>query len=245
MIYKTYSLSIRELLLVGSIAIVVTSMIAFLFYRSLWGMVLLPIIFLLLKKADERRRLRKRKEKLHMEFMEGLKALNNALQAGYSMEHAWREAESELKILYGEESYVYQELVEINALAKNNVPIEQLILEFALRTGIDDIVQFGEVLGYGKRSGANWGKIIEATIYRIGEKYETKKEVEVLLAGKRMEILILCVIPLFLLFFLQITADSYMEILYHNIVGVFCMTIAFVGYVGAIYLAIKTIEIQV
>ena len=245
MIYKTYVLSIRELLFVGSVAIGVTGMIAFLFYRSVWGMILVPIVFILLKKADEKRRLRNRKEQLHMEFMEGLKALNNALQAGYSMEHAWRETQAELETLYGEDSYVYQELVEINALAKNNVPIEQLILEFALRTGIDDIVQFAEVLGYGKRSGANWGKIIEATIYRIQEKYETKKEVEVLLAGKRMEILILCVIPLFLLFFLQVTADSYMQILYHNLVGVFCMTLAFGGYVGAIYLAIKTIEIQV
>ena len=245
MIYKTYVLSIRELLLVGSIAIGVTGIIAFLFYRSLGGLILLPIVFILLKKADEKRRLRNRKEKLHMEFMEGLKALNNALQAGYSMEHAWRETETELEILYGEDSYVYQELVEINALAKNNVPIEQLILEFSLRTGIDDIVQFAEVLGYGKRSGANWGKIIEATIYRIQEKYETKKEVEVMLAGKRMEILILCVIPLFLLFFLQITADSYMQMLYHNILGICCMTIALAGYVGAIYLAVKTIQIQV
>ncbi len=223
----------------------VTGMIAFLFYRSLWGMVALPVVFVFLKKAEEKRKLRLRKETLHKEFIEGLKALNSALQAGYSMENAWKETEKELHILYGDTSYVYRELVEINTLVKNNVPIERLILEFALRTGIDDIVQFAEVLAYGKRSGANWEKIIEMTIYRIQEKYETKKEVEVMLAGKRMESLIMCIIPLFLLFFLQMTAGDYMEVLYHNIFGVICMSIALGGYVMAVILAIKTIQIQV
>ena len=235
--YKNYILSVWELFLTTLIAIGVTGITAFLFYRSLWGMVLLPIVFLFLKKEETQRRLKLRKEQLHKEFMEGLKALNSALQAGYSMEHAWKETERELGTLYGKNSFMYLELVELNRLVKNNVPIEQLLLDFALRTGIDDIVQFAQVLEYGKRSGANWNKIIERTIYRIHERYETKKEVDVMLAGKRMEIVIMCIIPL--------TASDYMQVLYHNLFGVLCMSVALAGYMGAVILAKKTIQIQV
>lgn len=243
--YKKYVLSVGELVLIAIVAVGITGMVAFLFYRSIWGMSVFPVVFVFLKKAEEKRRLQIRKEQLHKEFIEALKALNSALQAGYSMENAWKEAEIELCVLYGRTSYVYCELLEMNALVKNNMALEQLMLEFALRTGIDDIVQFAEVLAYGKRSGANWEKIIERTVYRIQEKYETKKEVEVLLAGKRMELLIMCIMPLFLLFFLQITEREYMGVLYHNLFGVVCMSIALIVYVLAVVLGIKTIQIQV
>lgn len=245
MTYKNYELSIWEICFTGLISVGTTGVIAFLFYRSWWGMIILPLVFLFLKKAEEKRRLKNRKEQLHKEFMEGLKALNSALQAGYSIENAWKETEREIEALYGKDSYVHQELMEINRLVRNNVPIEQLIMDFALRTGIDDIIQFAQVMEYGKRSGANWNKIIERTIYRIQERYETKREVEVILAGKKMEIGIMCVIPLFLLLFLQITASDYMQVLYHNLFGVLCMSIALAGYIGAIVLAGKTIQIQV
>ena len=98
-------------------------------------------------------------------------------------------------------------------------------------------------MAYGKRSGANWGKIIEMTVYRIQERYETKKEVEVLLAGKRVELLIMCIMPLFLLFFLQITEGEYMSVLYHNILGVIGMSIALAIYVLAVLLGVKIIQV--
>lgn len=243
--YKKYVLSVLELVFVAVVAVGVTGIVAFLFYHSMWAMSVLPIVFVFFKKAEQKRRLRIRKERLHKEFIEALKALNNALQAGYSMENAWKEAEIELCVLYGRTSYVYCELVEMNALVKNNMPLEQLMLEFALRTGVDDIIQFAEVFAYGKRSGANWGKIIERTVYRIQEKYETKKEVEVLLAGKRMELLIMCMIPLFLLFFLQMTEREYMAVLYHNLFGAIGMSIALAVYVLAVFLGIKIIQVQV
>ena len=51
MTYKTYVLSIWEVVLTGFAAMAVTGMIAFLFYRSLWGMVALPVVFVFLKKV--------------------------------------------------------------------------------------------------------------------------------------------------------------------------------------------------
>lgn len=220
-------------------------MIAFLFYRSLWGILLFPIVFVFAKQLEEKRKIQNQKEQLHKEFMEALKALHSALQAGYSMEHAWKETQRELGMLYGTESYLYQELAEINKFVRNNVSIEQLIMEFALRTGIDDVIQFAQVLEYGKRSGTNWNTIIENTIYRIQERYEIKKEIDVLMAGKKMEMRIMCVIPLFLLLFLQISASDYIGVLYHNLFGVFCMSVALVSYVGAVILSQKVIQIQV
>uniref|UniRef100_UPI0040579B5B type II secretion system F family protein n=1 Tax=Agathobacter sp. TaxID=2021311 RepID=UPI0040579B5B len=243
--YKIYVLSLQELCFTGMISVAISGVISFLFYQSVWGMAILPVVFIFFKRLEEKRRLLNRKEKLHQQFMEGLKALENALQAGYSMENAWIEAEKELGGLYGKTSDFYRELEEINRLVKNNVPIEKLIEDFAMRTGIDDAEQFAAVFRYGKRSGANWGKIIQTSIYRIQEKYEMKKQVDAMLAGKKMEMYVMCVMPLFLLFFLRLTSREYMECLYHNLSGILCMSIALAGYVGAVVLADKTLKIQV
>ncbi|MBR4027449.1 MAG: hypothetical protein IKJ01_07850 [Lachnospiraceae bacterium] len=243
--YKKYELCLKEVLFVFGKGIVVSGSIAFLFYRSVFGFILFPIIFYILKKREEQIRGMLRKKELHMQFMEALKSIHGALMAGLSMEYAWKEAEEEIRLLHGEYAVLYLELAEINRQVALNVPIETLVYSFAVRTEIDDIMQFAEVFQYGKRSGGKWKEIIEATIYRINHKYETEKQIEVLLAGKKLEQQILSIIPLGILAFLQFASWDYMQVLYHNVLGIICMTICLVGYIIAMVIAERILQIQV
>ena len=88
-------------------------------------------------------------------------------------------------------------------------------------------------------------QMIDAVVSRMGNKYDTKKEIEVLIAEKKLEQQIMNLMPLGMLLFLQISAWEYMEPLYHNGFGVFCMTICLVGYVTAWILSENILRIQV
>jgi tight adherence protein B len=223
----------------------ITGGIAFLFYRSVWGFVLFPLVYVMLRgrRIDELKGLRR--EALQEHYMQGIQILNGCLQAGMSMESAWKEVERECGILYGKEDDFYREIKTINLSVTYNQSIEQLFLEFAHRAGIEDMISFAEILGYGKRSGGNWKRIIERTVSHMAERYEAEMQIQVMVAGKRLEQQVMSVVPLGMIFFLQISSWEYIKVLYGTVFGVVSMSICLVFYVLAIYLSEKIMDIQV
>lgn len=227
------------------ISLAITAAVAFVFYRSAWAFVLWPGVYILVKhKMTEDAKI-KRKQALKEHFMNGMQILNTSLQAGLSMENAWLEVQKETLMLYGENSEFYQKIKEMNQTVTFNMPIERLFLEFAQNSQVEEIMRFAEMFDYGKRSGGNWKKIIDNTVFRMCEQYETQKEIEVLLAAKKMEQKVMNLVPVGMLLFLQVSAWDYVEILYHNLFGVLCMTICLLIYVFAIWLSEKIMKIQV
>lgn len=228
-----------------SVSVAITGIISILFYRSMWAMILLPGVDILVKRYLQQESKQKRIEQLREQFMNGLQVLNTALQAGLSMENAWREVQKETKLLFGETSEFYQEIREINQAVTLNTPIEGLLLDFAYRSEVEELIRFAEILEYGKRSGGNWRKIIDTTVLRMCERHDAQKEIEVLVAEKRLEQRIMTLAPLGILVFLQISAWDYIKILYHNWLGVICMTVFLVIYGLTVLLSNKIMKIQV
>lgn len=223
----------------------ITIVIMLLFYRSFWAVVVFPFVLLLVRKQIVQNREEKKRIHLQEEFLHGIGVLNSSLQAGLSMENAWREVEKELLLLYGAESQVYCEIREINHRVVHNVPLERLFLEFAYRTRLDDVIQFAELLEFGKRSGSNWKTLIDVTVSQIVERHEAKQEIDIMVAEKKMEQKIMSFMPLGLLAFLQFAAGDYMAVLYHNWLGVICMSVFLVGYVLAAMLSQRIMKVDV
>lgn len=243
--YKNYQLSVKEEVYGVLASIVVTIAIAILFYRSGWACLIFPFVHGIIRKEAKEKGQEIRMQQMQEQFLNGIKTLNTSLQAGMSMETAWREVEKETKLLYGEDSLFYQEIAGMNNSVSLNIPIEKLFMEFANRTGMEDLMQFAETFDYGKRSGGNWIKIIESTVYRMSEKYEAKQQIEIMVAEKRMEQQVMNVIPLGVLAFLQFSSWEYMSVMYHNWLGVICMTVVLFGYGASIYLSRKILQIKV
>lgn len=243
--YNVYHFSAMEVMFVVIQSFLVAGTISYLFYRSIWAMILFPIILFLLLKRKRENAIEKRKKLLHGQFIDCLKIVCTNLMAGMSMENAWREGAREIGFMHGAESVLYPELKEIVRLVENNVPIEQVILNFSYRTGVADIISFGEVFEYGKRNGGDWRKLIEDTTFRMEEKYETEKEIEVMIAAKRIEQRIMNVIPLGMILFLRMSSGSYMDVLYGNAMGIVCMSVCLLVYAAAFYLSEKIMKIQV
>lgn len=222
----------------------ITCVIAWLLYRSMWALFLFPVVFFLMIKQEEKIKRDAKKNKLKEEFLHGIGVLNTSLQAGFSMENAWKEVERETKLLYGEQSEFYLELREVNNRVLHNIPIEKLLLEFAYKCKLEEMIQFAELMEYGKRSGSNWKHIIDVTVGQMLEKDEVKQQIEVIVAQKKMEQQVMNIMPLGILAFLQISAWDYMSVLYHNWFGVICMTIFLIGYTVAFYLSQRILKVD-
>jgi len=227
------------------IAIGVTIGISVLFYRSAWACLLFPFCYWIVRRRIEKRRQKKKEREFQEHFLVGIRTLNTSLQAGMSMEMAWKEVEREMRLLYGEQSWFYQEIAEMNRLVALNMPIEKLFYKIANRVGFEDMLQFAEVFDYGKRCGGNWRKIIDCTTIRISEKNEAIQQIQVMVAEKKMEQQVANVIPLGILALLQMFSWDYMSVMYHNIVGVLCMSLVLAAYLVSLFLSEKILEIRV
>ena len=107
--YRKYQFCAKERILIVFESIAVTAVIAFLCYRSVYVMAGCIPVYLFLAKRKKQEYIRRRREKLGVEFKESLQAVAGALLAGYSMENAFREAEKEMTQLYGTESCMVRE----------------------------------------------------------------------------------------------------------------------------------------
>ena len=222
----------------------ITGVIVILFYQSIWAVILFPLVWFFQRKEALLVQKEEKKQKLQEEFLHGISVLNSALQAGLSMENAWREVEIEIKAMYGENSEWYKDIKEMNQKVAHNSPVEKLFLELAYKSKLEDMMQFAELLEFGKRSGSNWKKIIENTVYQMTERQTAKEQIAVMVAEKKMEQQIMNILPLGLLAFLQISARDYMAVLYHNWLGVVVMTIFLGVYILAIGLSRKILKVQ-
>lgn len=243
--YKVYRLSSAEKSKCLLIALVLGGMIAFLFYNSWFGLLLIPILYVILRRRAVRSGILRRQEEMAREFLDALRTISASLLAGFSMENAWKEAEKEIFSLYGEDSHMYRELGTMNHSVALNIPLEQLLEDFAMRSGNADIASFSEVFAFAKRSGGNFVTIIEGTTENMRAKYDTEREIQVLVASRKMEQNVMNVVPIFILAYLKVTSGGFLDVLYGNIAGVLFMTGCLAAYGGVVLLAEKILNIHV
>lgn len=243
--YKNYKLSVKEKLIVVMQTIIVAFIVSYLFFDSVIALIFIPVIFAIIYKKKKLSGLQNQKTELTKQFMEALKNVSTALLAGYSVENAWKEAQKEVGHLYGKDSYIHKELDEMNRLISMNIPVEEILQKFAERSGVEEINTFAEIFAFAKRSRGNFGQIIETTTYRMWEKFETLREIQVSVASKKMEQNIMNVIPIGMLAYMRIASGDYMSVMYGNAFGVIFMMICLIMYVFVIFLAEKMLDINI
>lgn len=243
--YESYRMTACEEIKCLGISALLSAVAAWILYKHPLGLLLGIAIFPVYRRNYVRKRILEQKQELLLQFKDGMQSVSVALLSGYSIENAWIEAEKELRELHGTEAYMSEEMRYMNSGIRMNQPVEQLLEQFAMRTGCEDIIGFAEIFRFAKRSGGNFARIIRNTVQRIAEKQEVEREIETILSGKKMEQKIMNVVPVCLLAYLNLTSEEFLRPLYGNLFGACIMTVAFVAYVGAFLLAQKMVEIKI
>ena len=187
----------------------------------------------------------KRKKRIAYHFQDVLHGLQTAVRAGYAMERAVTECRKELEQIYGTEDELVKELVYMERQMKVGVGVDQLFLDLGLRTGVEDILNFGEIFMISRKSGGNLGDIMEKMARIIGEKIRVSREIDVAISGKKMEQLIMSLVPGGMILYMQASSRGFMDVLYHNPAGVFVMTICLCVYGCSFYMGRKIVRIAI
>lgn len=211
----------------------VTVFFAYFFYRSLWALLPMSAVGILYMKQQEKIRIRRDKTRLLQQFKECIFSAEASLKAGYAVENAFLESRVDMKAMFGENSEMVKELDILRQGLLNRIPIEQLFLAFGNRSEVEEIREFAEVFVISKRNGGNLSQMLETTGLLIHRKLELQEEIDTLLASKRFEQKIMNVMPFLIVTYLNICNPGYFDMFYHNLRGVFLMTVVLGVYVAA------------
>ena len=243
--YKDYLFSWKERLRMLAEYLVLSGGFAYLFYRSWLVFAVFWIFYPMYRKRKKHQMIRKRQDILCREFKDSIQCAASSMAAGYSIENAFREAYAEMRMQYGPNSLMTEELRYINSCLSLNIPLEQLLYDFANRSGLEDVRSFCEVFVFAKRSGGDFIQIIHMTAARISEKNELMEAIQTEISGKRMEQKLMNLMPLFILLYVDFSFGGYLDGLYHNMLGIIVMTGCLVVYLSAYLLSEKIMSIQV
>lgn len=242
--YSKYYFSRKEWLMCFAIAGAGTGMIAWLFYRSVYAVILFPLCLKITKRQLKKYWEKKRVQEMLRQFQEMLQIIAGLLKAGCSMENAFREGERDFVGLYGKESIMAREFAVINHQLRMNIPIEKLLEDLAERSGIEEIESFSQVFGFAKRGGGDIVKIFRDSTERIAERAEVQREIETLISGKKLEQKIMALVPCGILIYIGVGMPEFLDPLYGNLPGVLIMSVCLAVYGAACLMAQKIVEIQ-
>lgn len=225
--------------------ILILGAVLYLFYESLVPAVfLIPLSWIYVREWLEDTA-KKKEEEFRNQFRDSIQAMASALKAGYSVENAIREVNRELAPMYGEDTRIRREYKIMAGQLEMNAPAEQVLREFAERAGQEDVESFVHVFAAAKKSGGDSIAIIRNSVKIISEKIDTEKEIQTMLAAKKLEFDLMCVIPFGIILYMKLTFREFIGILYGNLTGAAVMSYCLLLYLAAYRLGKKIIKIEV
>ena len=219
--------------------------ISWIFYKSITICILSLVVVVFYLKYKKIELKKKRLDMLRMQFKDGILVMASLLSAGYSPENAVGKIITELEMLWGKDADMVLEFKKMNNELSLNRPIEQMWHDFAERSGLEEVENFAEVFSVVKRSGGNVSIIIQWAVQRLNQRFQVEEQIQTMLASRKYEQKIMNFIPIFILFYINISSAEMISAMYTTISGRIIMTICLVIYIFAYMLAKKIIEIEV
>lgn len=219
-------------------------LLAYLFYDSMWAILALSPVGVLYFREWNKNCCQKKMLDFRSAFQESMKLISASLRTGYSVENAIRETEKDLKKLYSEENRICREFSHMVHELDMNRTVEQVLNGFAKRVQQEDVQDFVIVFSTAKRAGGDSISILKNAIQMIGDKIEVEREIQVMLAAKKLEFQVMCMIPLGLVFYMRFSFTEFFDVLYGNPLGVILMTGCLAVYAFAWYLGRKMMDIM-
>lgn len=243
--YNQYAFTWKDWVEFLQITLLKVITISYLFYDSYKACILFIPFAMMDYRNMKHQKMDARKRKLTLQFRDMIKAFIAALNAGYSLEKAVVDARNDLSLIYDEKEMIFLEMDEMISGLRMNRPLEVLLKDFGNRSGVEDIKNFANVVAVAKKSGGNLIHIIQKTVNCIGDKIAVEEEIKTMIAAKKLEQKIMMIMPYGILFYLRVTNENFLGVLYHNMLGIVLMTCFLIVIYIADLWAKKIMEISV
>ncbi|MDI9482626.1 MAG: type II secretion system F family protein [Bacillota bacterium] len=225
--YRKYRYNPLELIFYSGIGALAMGTVGWVFYQNYYITVITAILGLFYPKIKLKKLTEKHINILRLQFKDMLYYLGSSLSAGRSVESAFAQVYSSLKNIYPDDkSDIVRETEIILKRLRTNENIENILKDFANRSGIEEIHHFADVFSVCRRSGGNLIEVVRTTSRMISERIEIKQEIETNLAGKKQEQRILTLSPILMVIFISKMSGEFIQPLFSTEVGRVVMTIS-------------------
>lgn len=188
---------------------------------------------------------RQKERQFRSQFRDSIQAMSAALKAGYSVENAICETKKDILPMHDKDTRIVKEYERMTVRLNMNCTASQVLKEFSERVKQEDVENFVNVFAAANISGGDSISIIRNAVRVISEKIETEKEIDTLIASKKLEFDIMCAVPFIIIFYMKITFGDFLQILYGTAAGTITMSICLAVYIAAYRLGRKIIRIEV
>ena len=198
--YRKYRLNPGEFLTGLFVGMMVSAAISFLFFWNWKISAILAIPGGVYGVKIYRDKLQdKRNRKLLLQFRDFLEGMDGALSSGNVVFEAFKNCYRQLCNTYGEDAYISLEVERMIRGTMNGQQIMDLMNDFAMRSGLEDIKSFVDVFDVTVHMGGNVKDAVSYSRKTIGEKIEAEMNIKTKLAAGKQELMIMMVLPLIVL----------------------------------------------
>ncbi len=244
--YKSYRMSPFEWLEAVAAGVGLAGAVSYACYRSWLVFILLAvpasvIVPQYLRESWRKKRLRQ----LEGQFKEAIQIISASLSAGLSVENAIASAGRELEVTIGPDGMMCRELAHMVQQMEMNRPVEEVMTEFAARSGLEEVENFARIFRVAKRSGGQLVPIIAHTVQIMNDRYQVKEEIRTLTASKQFEQKVMNAIPFLMIVYIDGTSPEFFDMMYTTAAGRIIMTVCLGVYLLACWLAKRILDISV
>lgn len=231
--YHVYHMQKTDYLIAWLIGFLIGMIILFAFFRSwLFSLAGAVVCAVIVPPHYNEYKKNRRLQQLRLQFRDLLESLTASYSAGRNTPDSFRDAWNDMLSIYGEDADIVQEVQIICAGLNNSINIEELLLDFARRSELDDIQSFANVFEVCNRQGGDLKRIVSETREIINDKIDVEMEIETMLSGNKNELYIMIVMPVVVVMSLSSMGGSTIvsNSLENVLVKILCLGILFTAY---------------
>ena len=242
--YRMYFPNMKEKILWFVIGMIVGGAVLYIFYESILASFILGaicgVVFIPIRTKQV---IKKRQKNLTTQFRALLDALSTSIGAGKNMFDSFAGASDDLAVQFTEEADIVHEVKLIRIGLDHNIQMEDLLINFAERSGVDDVRDFANVFATCYKKGGNIKDVIKNTASIIGDKIEIQMELETMVAGQQSEQNIMLVMPVIFIVILKSMGGGLIDL--ESPIGILSVTVAIVIFVLAYFVSKKILDIKI
>jgi tight adherence protein B len=203
--------------------------------------IILTIVFAPLHTESLRK---KRESALRNQFRDLLDSLVTSIASGKNIQDSFIVSLTDLKMQHSEKAYIIQEVETIIQGTENSLNLEDLLIDFGIRSGIKDIVNFGVTFQTCHRKGGNIKHVLLKTHEIISNKMKMEEELQTKISSNVNEQYIMLVMPVVIVGLIKFGNET-MAQNYADITGVITSIVAIIIFITAFLVGRKLAQVEI
>ena len=242
--YHVYEMKLSDRIIAAALGFASAIVVVYVFFHSILFGVAGGILLLVPAQRFYRDyKIQKRSKTLLLQFKDLLESLSSSYSAGQYTVGAFQDAKNDMISVYGEDADITAEVELMIRGMDNNLQAEELLFNFAARSGLADVESFANVFEVANRQGSNLKQIIADSREIINDKIEIEMEIETMLQANKNELNVMVLMPLLIVPMLgglgssTITANTFLNV----VIKMICIAI----FAGSYLVGRKMIDIKI